>query len=236
MKMDSYPTPSQITVSLGSVWIDDALRIEFKEEAAKVPIFGYNERQANVFADGHSYVSGSLVINYRFPGYMLWAARQDKERLARVQEAASLVTKIRNATVAERVNLLDEARQEGVEDELAAIMRKAIIGNEKSLNIIPSIMDESATKNYKIKIWFDTPEQSLYHRSINGVRFTGRSLAANNSVNAGADTSASGMPLLEIYTFIARDVSDIRSAAIDVERKYSSTETLHSLPSTDAGT
>ena len=232
MQIGDYPTPAQITVSIGDVWLDDALRVEFREESPKIPIFGYDERRPSVFADGRSYVSGSIVINYRFPGYILWAARYKHTRRAKIQEAVELITRIREATVEERIRLLDEARQQGIEDEIADILEKSVTGYDEGKSI-PNILENPASEGFQVRIWFDTPEHSLYYRSINGVRFTGRSLAVNNSVNAGADMSASGMPILEVYTFVASEVTDIKSNPIQPDAGDDN-NTLHQIPTNPA--
>ena len=215
MEIGDYPTPAQVTVMLDSTWIDDALRVEYTNQAAKIPIYGYNEVRPSAFVDGRAFVTGSLAVNYRFPGYLTYAAcnfglgdwhEQSPE------EAVQLINKIRNATVDERVNMLEEARLAGNLDKMGKVMQESLAGIEPDQYMF-DIQEYPANIKFNIKIYFDTPDNSLYYREIQGVRFTSAQLVINNSAGAGGDMSSSGRPLVEVYTFLAEHVVDRTSNA-----------------------
>ena len=219
MRLGDYPTPAQIVVQIGDVWVDDALRIEFNDTAGKIPLYGYNEIRPSAFTDGRAYVAGSLAINYRFPGYLEHAAGEisdddDKNKYKyRLDEMVQWVSRIRNATVSERINMLEEARLAGNLDKMGKAMEIAIRGTPPN-NSIPCIINRSAADGFTLRIYFDTPDTSIYYRAIEGVRFTGVQMVANNSAGAGGDMSSSGRPLLEVYTFLATRVHDYRSSVV----------------------
>jgi hypothetical protein len=219
MRLGDYPTPAQIVVQLGDVWLDDALRIELHDQNPKIPVYGYNEVRPGAFVQGRAFVSGSIAINYRFPGYLDSAAGMVSDAVEegkikyRLDEMVQWVSKIRNATVAERINMLEGARQVGNLDQMGKALEIALRGKPTNTSI-PTIINRDASQGFTIRIYFDTPDSAIYYRAIEGVRFTGKQMVANNSAGAGGDMSSSGRPLLEVYTFLGTQVTDYRSDVV----------------------
>lgn len=73
MRLGDYPTSGSTKVYIEGNWIDDSLRIDFEEHNAKVPLWGYHQKHYADVADGKVLISGVLMINFRFPGYLMYA-------------------------------------------------------------------------------------------------------------------------------------------------------------------
>jgi hypothetical protein len=72
---DNY-TGSQILLYFGDILIDDALDIRFNVQQTKTPVFGYANQYYTFVADGHVIVSGSLTVNFKEAGYLLWPIKE----------------------------------------------------------------------------------------------------------------------------------------------------------------
>lgn len=209
-----YPTPAQVSVFVDDIWVDDAIRIDFKDEAEKHPLYGYRDRRPAAFADGRSFVAGSICINFRFPGYLYFAiVERAGEKAAHPDGEVEFMNRILEASVEDRIRLLDEAVKTRADHEVGRQMREAFGAYSESDRgrTIPNLLDRVARESVNFVLHFDDPDTSIYALSIKGVRFTGRNMAVNNMVNSAADMSASGAPLIETYTFVAETISEVRT-------------------------
>jgi len=219
MRNDSYPTPAQVSMYIGNMWIDDAYRVEFRKQNPKTPLYGYDEKYFSNVADGHVIVTGNLVINYRYPGY-LWNAiaeageKMYPERGAYVRFAADLLT----MSPSQRIDAIREARQKGGAglDQISSVMRKIFAtpaGSSTRTNVsAPDLVNQMLTDgqgNYNpidIRIYFDNPQNAWYSQVIRDVHFTGSSMVMSASGQYGGDSSASGQPIFEVFSFFAKNV------------------------------
>ena len=213
MRMGDYPTPAQVTLYLEEVWVDDAYRVEFRKQNPKTPLYGFDEKYFSNVADGQVLVSGNLVINYRYPGY-LWniiaerSTRMDPEALAHNVFASELLA----ASPAKKIDMIKEARNNGTLNEVTSVMKKITAKNKGHYPSAPDLVNQilkDGNGRYKpinIKIYFDKPDRSWYHTEIVDVHFTGSSMTISASGTYGGDSSASGQPLFEVYSFFAKNV------------------------------
>ena len=65
-----YPTPSTTNYYINGYLIDDVFRIDFKRAQQHQPIYGYHSDKFDFVARGKELVTGQIVINYRYPGYL----------------------------------------------------------------------------------------------------------------------------------------------------------------------
>lgn len=65
-----YPTPSNVTFYIGDLLIDDMFRVDFTRKVSHQPIWGYDSKQYDFIAQGKEIVTGNIIINYRYPGYL----------------------------------------------------------------------------------------------------------------------------------------------------------------------
>ena len=227
MRAENYPTPAQVSVFLGDVWIDDAYRIEVRDQNPLIPLYGYSQSEFTAVAQGKRIVQGSLIINYRYPEYLRAAIDGTGKKKVEMDRTTALAVALRDAPVDERVNILNLARQQGVGKEMGeiftekyvpqfeftqpgmtaaeqrAIYEDAVEQNE-NLGVLPSTMKLDPREGITFKIWFDTPNESKYYTVIEGVRLVGRAMTIRNSADGGGDTSSSGQNLFELYTFFAK--------------------------------
>ena len=87
MSLDNYPTPAQTSVFIGGFHVDDAYGIHFEVQHPRVPLYSYNQSEYTQVADGKILVTGTLMINFRYPGYLAEAIENDQ----RIQDTANLV-------------------------------------------------------------------------------------------------------------------------------------------------
>jgi hypothetical protein len=66
----TYPTPSTTTYYINKYLIDDMYRVDFSRKLQHQPIWGYDSRKFDFIASGKELVTGNIIINYRYPGYL----------------------------------------------------------------------------------------------------------------------------------------------------------------------
>ena len=65
-----YPTPTTVSYYVGKYLIDDAYRIDFNRKRTDQPIWGYGSTHFDFIARGREIVTGNIVLNFRYPGYL----------------------------------------------------------------------------------------------------------------------------------------------------------------------
>jgi len=65
-----YPSPSVVTYYIGDLLIDDVFRVDFQRKVSHQPIWGYDSKLYDFIAQGKEIVTGNIIINYRYPGYL----------------------------------------------------------------------------------------------------------------------------------------------------------------------
>lgn len=223
MRPGAYPTPAQVSVFVGDVWIDDAFRLEVRYQNPQIPLYGYSEAEFSEVAQGKRIVQGSLIINYRYPEYLRTAIESIGYKRMERSKAIEMINDLRTSSVEDRIAALEEARALGRGKEMKPIFvnefaqRRGKIqpefardkaGQDRLATHIPSAMRMSASEEVTLKIFFDTPEAAQYHWEVEGVHLVGSAMTISNQAQGG-DASASGMPLYEVYTFFARRINTV---------------------------
>lgn len=113
-----YPTASTVAVFVNGLHIDQAYQIQYKESANKIPIYGYNDHKFTKVVKGRQAVSGALVLNFVFPGYLNMVL--DKQRQVKSKAPAALY----NAGVADSV-----ISEESLEENIAVLLRTELPPN-----------------------------------------------------------------------------------------------------------
>ena len=113
-----YPTASTVAVFVNGLHIDQAYQIQYKESANKIPIYGYNDHKFTKVVKGRQAVSGALVLNFVFPGYLNMVL--DKQRQVKNKTPAALY----NAGVADSV-----VSKESLEEDIAVLLRTELPPN-----------------------------------------------------------------------------------------------------------
>ena len=221
MRANNYPTPAQVSVFVGNVWVDDAYRLEVRDQNQLIPLYGYADREFTAVAQGKRIVQGSIIINYRYPEYLRAAIDGYGHSKAEMDSAVALAHTLRNSSVEDRIKLIDQARMMGVGEEVAEVftnyyMPSVGVGSDSDLrlleessgsNTLPSTMAMDPRKEIEFRIYFDAPENARYFTVVEGVRIVGRAMTVSNAAGGG-DTSSSGQNLFEVYTFFARRIKN----------------------------
>jgi len=126
-----YLTPSTTTYYINGVLIDDMYRVDFRRAINRQPVYGYNSRQFDFVADGKELITGNLIINFRYPGYLRNVIVDGK--LRENENAAKLDKKLKGITtdnfsymdVEELVNNADTAL---TSEDKAKIIGNMLIG------------------------------------------------------------------------------------------------------------
>ncbi len=217
MKLGSYPTPAQVYLYAGGIWIDDAFRVEYRKVNEKVPLFGFDETEFSGVAKGHTLVTGNLIINHRYPGYLWTIIKEHLNQRVEVQDNpyVRLAHSLTGASADQRIEIIEQARQLNKLQEVQSVL-KAITSGDAYGKIsaihdpVDTVFRDENGKHipFSIKIYFDKPDFGVYHREIVDIHFTGVSQAISAAAGGG-DSSASGRPLFEVYSFFARNVKDV---------------------------
>ena len=65
-----FPTASNLAVFIDGIHVDLAYRVDIKDSAPKVPLYGYNDTRFSAVMSGRGIVQGFLAVNFIYPGYM----------------------------------------------------------------------------------------------------------------------------------------------------------------------
>jgi hypothetical protein len=74
-----YPTPSTTKCYVNGIELDDMFRVDFKRNINHQPIYGYDDQQFGFVARGKELVSGQIIINFRYPGYLTAIIKNSKK-------------------------------------------------------------------------------------------------------------------------------------------------------------
>jgi len=150
MQPGQYPTAGDARVFINEHWVDDTLRCDVDVQHRKIPLYGYHQKYYADMAAGKVIVTGSLMIHFRFPGYLMYAIGKtlgrkalevyDQDEALRAQ-LRSPVDRIRgqksgaeyppppnNRSHAHLVDLINELRQESVTARIERLTRATTDG------------------------------------------------------------------------------------------------------------
>ena len=66
----AYFCGANITISLNSQWVEDAVGITYSVMNSQTPVYGYCSMLFDAVAPGQKLVQGSFVVNFRSPNYI----------------------------------------------------------------------------------------------------------------------------------------------------------------------
>jgi len=212
-----YPSPAEVKIYLGRYWVDDAYRVDYTVSTPRTPLYDYTSKFYKDVAEGHTIVQGQLVINYRFPNYLLHAIRgnleQDPNVAKTMRESSDMFYDLAQGTAKEKVFKLLEMKRLGV---LKPAKQAAATLYGGSLTFAPDrTLDAADTSapvaSQKDIMQFDISikyggEESTYDHTLRDCVLVGESQVISAAALAGGDLSASSMPIYEIYSFFAKKV------------------------------
>jgi len=217
-----YFTPCQVSLYVGDMWIDDAVDVQWEVRDEKTPAYGFADYNYRAALRGRSVVSGSLVINFRFTGYLTNAIYQATSPTGGFQD-------YRDSTARSYQRALTAPYLSVSKDELTALGRLAVDSpkafedmkkelrerfhpEHRSANL-PGTLGErpgllsttglAANKTINIFVAYGDDaygDNPLYYQTIKDVQFTGQSQSISNLGGQG------DQPVLEAYPFFAKSI------------------------------
>ena len=109
MDINHYPTPAQTTVFIGGYHIDDAYGVHFEVQHPRVPLYSYNQSEFSQVADGKILVTGTLMINFRYPGYLAEAIKNYHRTKATAGTIDRIINKVGNRFGVPESNIAERA-------------------------------------------------------------------------------------------------------------------------------
>lgn len=230
-----YPTPSQSAIYIGEYHIDDAYAVDWNSNDSNSPLYTYFKKTYVNVSLGKQLVTGSLAINFRYPGYLTYAVAEARKTFttAQINEIsqhtrdgkASLefyLDTMRSGSTEDRLRLLMESAAQGAEqlDKMSALSFMAQSGGAnidqggattRYLEVF-DVQNPWEVETSPIDIWvhYGDLDQSHIADIIEDVMFTGKSKQIQAGVLSGGGISASGNNILELYSFYAKRVTQVQ--------------------------
>lgn len=219
----SYPSPADVRVFIGDIWVDDLYRIDFSVNNPRTPLYDYTSTYFKDVVEGTTIVQGQLVINYRYPGYLLYAINNRKVipqpgqeygldglRIKntpnyKVKDSSEIFRDIANGSDQQKMLKLIGYKKLGALDNVKQVAA-ALVG-QQTLNGI----EQGEVLTHKTKMPFDITitygiNDIFYRKIIKNCYIIGESEVISAAAVAGGDLSSSGMPILEVYSFFGKKV------------------------------
>jgi hypothetical protein len=224
-----YPTPSQSKLFIDDIWIDDAHQVDYREENARIPIYGYNRAQFIKVAHGKELITGNVVINYRFPNYLghaiVEALRNKKTVDARLKsskvgdptklkapemnrkELRDTLREMKRTDATGRLKMLAEAMDKGSFHQLSGLSR---VLWDRDLADLPGeefdpVRISSQVGGFNMVLTYGHVTGKSVVETIEECYITGRGKSMTAS-SGGGGASSSGSVIYEVYPFVARTV------------------------------
>lgn len=224
MSQAEYPTSGNYRCYIYGIWIDEVVRIEFNEQNAKVPLYSYHRTEYDSVATGKTLVTGNIVMNFRYPGYLttlLQKLRSGASNPAVLEALAEdsfdlyeTLRSMRYDTPEARAERLSKATPESFERD-SVIYRAIDRANLMASNEAETIESPLMVAPFDMELRAFTETELPTSRAVNAIKLlhvniTGRSRVISN-LSGGGDQGGSGQPIIEVYPFFARTTSEVIS-------------------------
>lgn len=226
MALKDFPTPANVNVFIGGYLIDDMYSISYEHSDGSIREYTTMSRGPVAVTSGKTITRGTLALNYRQPGYLYKAIElvRDKNEITMTsQESKSqaewdreFYTIMRTGSVAERLDAMIAARERGHSiAKRGSKLLSAVLANQpklKSGDILESSVFDDQFINYSqnspIDIYIHYGRLDTEHSvdKLVDVVFTGVAKELNAGANPSGGMSASGVGILEIYSFSCKNI------------------------------
>ena len=233
---EKYYTPCNVGIYIGGYKVSDAFRVDWDARDSKTPLYGWADETYSAVTNGRKIVTGRLVINYKYPGYLSAAITeftkgQNPINEAEIVKANDEFDQLRGKSSEERVKFLAQLAAKNYGDNrLASQASKSMISLPNHLgaatkdpfmspNYDPNNMAKYSIEAYKQKNTFDILvtygdilKEEHIEVTLKDAYIVGQSQTISASATGGGDVSSSGSPIYEIYSFFAKEIVE-RSVA-----------------------
>ncbi len=218
--LGKYYTPCNVGLYIGGYKLSDAFRVDWDAKDSKTPLYGWADETFQVVTNGRKIITGRLVINYRYPGYL--ASAIDMFNFQR--PATHLPNDIANEeqelkeflslSSTERIKFLAKvsARNYGdnkLGEQASGMARATTFGAFRvPLKSMPDGLEAYKQKRpFDIFITYgDIEKEDHIETTIKDAYIVGQSQVISASATGGGDVSSSGSPIYEIYSFFAKEI------------------------------
>jgi len=211
-----YYTPCNVGIYIGGYKVSDAFRVDWDAKDSKTPLYGWADDTFSAVTNGRKIITGRLVINYRYPGYLASAisvfntqkgsGRLPKDKAEKQQELKEFIS----LSSTERIKFLAKVSAKDYGDnELGELARVSPRGQFKtSLGEMPDGLEAYKQKrSFDIFITYgDIEKEDHIETTIKDAYIVGQSQVISASATGGGDVSSSGSPIYEIYSFFAKEI------------------------------
>jgi len=234
-----YPTPASVTYYIGDILIDDMFRVDFQRKVDHQPVWGYDSQTYDFVARGKEIVSGSIIINYRYPGYLKAAIQryyENKNKTNQIvnnnimgeEEVAYDPTFFRTLDKLDLENKVKVLGNQLIKNNRTTVamvsklkenMRKLYGANgttaeeaDGSTEFYQSILDQKQIYQFDLSVRYGFQNVTGgYIRRFKDCVIIGESETVNAAAGLGGDLSSSAQPILEVYSFFAKTIEVIKS-------------------------
>lgn len=214
--LGSYYTPCNVGIYIAGYKISDAFRVDWDAKDSKTPLYGWADDTFSAVTNGRKIITGRLVINYRYPGYLASAisefntqkggGRLPKDQAEKQQDLKEFIS----LSSTERIKFLAKVSAKNYGDnELGELARVPSRGQfKRSLGTMPDGLEAYKQKrSFDIFITYgDIEKEDHIETTIKDAYIVGQSQVISASATGGGDVSSSGSPIYEIYSFFAKEI------------------------------
>lgn len=216
---NKYYTPCNVGIYIGGYKLSEAFRVDWDARDSKTPLYGWADETYSAVTNGRKIVTGRLVINYKYPGYLSAAITeftrgQNPINEAEIVKANDEFDQLRGKSSEERVKFLAQLAAKNYGDD--RLGSGTGLGSDRgSIQMAGGPMREfsSMSEAYKQKRTFDILvtygdilKEEHIEVTLKDAYMVGQSQVISASATGGGDVSSSGSPIYEIYSFFAKEI------------------------------
>lgn len=218
---NEYFTGSDVSIYLGDIWIDEIIDFEYSLQEQIMPVYGYASYVADAFVKGNRIIQGSFTINFKSVGFIneVLRYRDPIQNLYKGKNKGADLKDLSAHTLDETLKLYGVKGFEELAAEYESSLWAASDGKEDSKNGSKAYFlhyddEDKLDDGFEIKVTYgphDASSKVTNYKNgkkerpfetievLTGVHITG--------VQKAIASSSSGAPILERYTFVARDLN-----------------------------
>lgn len=200
-----YYSGTQVSVFIGDIWVDDCVSISWQKSHNRNPVYGYGSQHFDLMPKGTILVTGELAINFREPNYLNMILKRYANFNSESGETAQgTKEKIDRAIKENRASFPNDPRVNldlffNADPEKAKLVQAGLVENFSSTTSTKSnrIIERMNHNSFNITIGYGDLTSDPIGQKINSVQLMSQGKAINPD----------GRNILEVYSFIARDMS-----------------------------
>ena len=185
-----YFSGAQCEITIGGYMLEDAIELEASYSADQIPVYGYASTHFNTVGTGRVIVTGSLMVNYRYNGYLLAHINKAKKEQAAKNTGNSNRTTQQTTLKNQDLVTLDNSAMKSFQDTFWSKDTKS-----RDMPIRPEFSKgpfDIIIKDYSIGTVDQEPEE--------------RRIIDCFLVRMATVRKSDSTPVVEVYQFIARSI------------------------------